>query len=76
MSSHAAMDAACGPELWIVYLRVRVISFMQIQYQRSVPGRGQRDRSGVSSRTTRHATGTYRQTVISGPSTSRVWFLY
>jgi hypothetical protein len=36
------MSATCEPELWIVYLWVRVISFMQVPYRRLVPGRGQR----------------------------------
>ncbi len=35
-SAHAAMGATCEPELWIVYLWVRVISFMQVQYRRLV----------------------------------------
>lgn len=33
-SAHAAMSATCEPELWIVYLWVRVVNFMQVQYWR------------------------------------------
>jgi hypothetical protein len=38
--SHAAMGVTWVLELWIVYLWVRVVSFMQVQYRCLVPGRG------------------------------------